>query len=85
MYWEFLENINCLDASSIIRQKLLIIIETVKLAGPSELFHGFSLFLLAKFGHLMLPFLPRSALSLLSPIKKPRKPNRGFPFAKHRK
>lgn len=81
MYWECLENINCLDACSMILQKLLNIIETVKLAGPSEFFHGSSLFLLAKIGHLMLLSFP----DLFPPSKKPRKPNRGFPFVKQRK
>lgn len=81
MYWECLENINCLDACSMILQKLLNIIETVKLAGPSEFFHGSNLFLLAKIGHLMLLSFP----DLFPPSKKPRKPNRGFPFVKQRK
>lgn len=74
MYWKCLENRNCLDACSMILQKLSSIIETVKLAGPSEFFCGSSLLLLAKFGHLMLLSFP----DLPPPFKKPRKPNRGF-------
>lgn len=81
MYWECQENISCLDACSMILQKLLSIIETVKLAGPSEFFHGPSLFLLTMFVHLTLLSFP----DLLPPSKKPRKSNRGFPFAKQRK
>lgn len=81
MYWECLENINCLDACSMILQNLLNIFETVKLAGPSEFFRGSSLLLLAKFGHLMLLSSP----DLLPSSKKPRKHNRGFPLAKQRK